>query len=118
MHDVADSARFYVDHLGFTLAVQLGDALAVLERDGLTLWVSGPSTAPAQPLPDGRVPQPGGWNRIVIEVESLVNWIDQLSTAGIHPRSAPVAGPLGVHVLVDDPSGNAIELFQSHAPTG
>ena len=85
----------------------------MLSRGDLKLWLSGPGTSAARPLADGSTPAPGGWNRLVIECDDLDAAIAALRAAGARFRSDPVAGPGGRQVLVDDPSGNPIELFES-----
>ncbi len=111
VHDVEASLPFYVDLLGFTVVEKWGPAFAILERDADTIWLSGPQTSAAQPMPDGRQPEPGGWNRIVVSFEELEPVIVQLKNAGVVFRNDPITGPGGTQVLVEDPSGNPIELF-------
>jgi catechol 2,3-dioxygenase-like lactoylglutathione lyase family enzyme len=82
------------------------------KRDDLRLWLSGPGTSAAKPLASGAQPAPGGWNRLVIEVADLDATLAALKAAGAHFRSEPIAGPGGRQVLVDDPSGNPVELFE------
>lgn len=112
VNDVDESLPFYAA-LGFAVAERWGPPFVMLRRDDLTLWLSGPGTSAARPLADGSVPVPGGWNRLVIEVEQLDTAIQALRAAGARLRSEPVAGPGGRQVLVDDPSGNPIELFEA-----
>lgn len=112
VRDVDASLPFY-EALGFTLAERWGPPFAMLERGDLTLWVSGPGTSAAKPLANGARPEPGGWNRLVIEVDDLASTMDALRAVGARFRSDPVSGPGGTQVLVDDPSGNPIELFQA-----
>ena len=114
VHDVDTALPFYAT-LGFSLAERWGPPFAIVERVGLTLWLSGPGTSAAMTLPDGRIPGPGGWNRLVIEVADLDATLVELERTGAAPRSAPVLGPGGRQVLVDDPSGNPIELFEARA---
>ena len=109
--DTDEAVAFYVDLLGFTLQARLGPAFAIVERDGLELWVSGPRTSAAQPMPDGRVPVAGGWNRLVLEVEDVGEKTARLRAAGVTFRNEPLTGPGGTQVLVEDPSGNPVELF-------
>ena len=87
--------------------------MAILERDGLTLWVAGPSASAAKPMPDGRRPEPGGWNRFVLQVEALDEVVRVMKQKGTVFRSEIIAGPGGRQVLIDDPSGNPIELFEA-----
>lgn len=112
VNNVDASLPFY-SALGFTLAERWGPPFAMLERGDLTLWVSGPGTSASKPLANGAKPEPGGWNRLVIEVEDLASTMDALHAVGARFRSDPVSGPGGTQVLVDDPSGNPIELFQA-----
>lgn len=110
--DVDEAVDFYVERLGFTLEQRLGPAFAIVTRDDLALWVSGPRTSAAQPMPDGREPEPGGWNRLVIEVDAIEDLAAKLREAGVRLRSEVLSGPGGKQVLVEDPSGNPIELFE------
>ena len=112
VHDVDTCLPFY-EALGFTLTERWGPPFAMLERDGLTLWLAGPGTSAQRPLADGRRPEPGGWNRLVIEVEDLDVMLKTLETVGARFRSAPITGPGGRQVLADDPAGNPIELFEA-----
>ena len=89
----------------------MGRAFAIVEREGLSLWLSGPQSSAAQPMPDGRVPEPGGWNRLVIEVEDVAAEFERLRSAGVLFRNDPLSGPGGTQVVLDDPSGNPVELF-------
>lgn len=113
VHDV-DAALAFYEALGFALTERWGPPFAMLARGDLSLWLSGPGTSAARPLSDGSVPQPGGWNRMVIEVADLDAALAALRRTGAHSRSEPVAGPGGRQVLVEDPSGNPIELFQAN----
>lgn len=112
VHDIDAAVGFYVDQLGFTLAQRIGPAFAIVSRGDLSLWVSGPRTSAAQPMPDGRQPEPGGWNRLVIEVEAIDDLVDELRASGLTFRNDIVTGPGGKQILVEDPSGNPVELFQ------
>jgi catechol 2,3-dioxygenase-like lactoylglutathione lyase family enzyme len=111
--DVDAAARFYVEVLGFVEVERWGPAMAVLTRDDLHLWVAGPTASAARPMPDGRQPVPGGWNRIVVEVDDLDEVVARLRAAGTGFRNEPISGPGGRQVLVEDPAGNPIELFES-----
>lgn len=111
VHDVDTCLPFY-EALGFTLSERWGPPFAMLARGDLTLWLAGPGTSAQRPLADGRQPGPGGWNRLVIEVDDLDAALRALAPTGAHCRSAPIAGPGGRQVLVDDPAGNPIELFE------
>ena len=90
----------------------MGAAFALVERDGLQLWLSGPQSSAARPMPDGRRPEPGGWNRIVLQVGDIEAKVSELKGRGIKFRNDIVTGPGGQQILCEDPSGNCIELFQ------
>lgn len=85
----------------------------MLTREDLSLWLSGPGTSASRPLSDGSVPQSGGWNRLVIEVDDLQVSMSALREMGARFRSEPVQGPGGRRVLIEDPSANPIELFEA-----
>lgn len=110
--DVEAATAFYVGLLGFTVRSRHGPAMTVVERDGLRLWLAGPGSSAARPLPDGRRPRPGGWNRLVIEVDDVDPLAQRLHAAGVTVRTGPISGPGGRQVLVEDPAGNPVELFQ------
>jgi len=112
VHDVSAAVDFYVDALGFEVKQQFGTAMAILTRGDLTLWTAGPMSSAARPMPDGRKPEPGGWNRFVIEVDDLEAKIAELRAAGTRFRNEIVVGPGGKQILCEDPSGNVIELFE------
>ena len=114
VHDVDAVLPFYAA-LGFREVDRWGPPFAILERDGLTLWLSGPGTSAQRPMPDGATPVPGGWNRLVIEVDDLDASIAKLRAAGARFRNDPIAGPGGRQVLAEDPSGNPVELFEATA---
>ena len=111
--DVDRAVEFYRDRLGFELVEQMGPAFARVRRDDLTIWLSGPASSAARPMPDGRQPVPGGWNRFVIEVEDLEARVASLAAAGVTFRNEIVVGPGGKQILVDDPDGNPVELFEA-----
>jgi catechol 2,3-dioxygenase-like lactoylglutathione lyase family enzyme len=111
--DVDRSVAFYVGQLGFTLDQQMGPAFASVSRGDLTLWLSGPASSASRPMPDGRQPVPGGWNRLVLEVDDLSAAVAPLRSAGLAFRNDVVAGPGGRQILVDDPDGNPVELFEA-----
>jgi catechol 2,3-dioxygenase-like lactoylglutathione lyase family enzyme len=109
--DVDAAVSFYVGQLGFQEKQRYGPAMAIVEHDGLELWLAGPSSSAARPMPDGRAPVPGGWNRLVIQVDDIDAVVQRLRAAGVSLRNEPISGPGGSQVLVEDPSGNPIELF-------
>jgi len=111
VNNVDDSLPFY-RALGFKLADRWGPPFAVVKGKGLTLWLSGPGTSARKKLPGGALPQPGGWNRLVILVDDIEAAVAKLQAAGARLRSRPIKGPGGKQVLVEDPSGNPIELFE------
>jgi len=110
--DVDAAVAFYTTHLGFTLISKTAPAFADVARGDLRLLLSGPSSSAGRPMPDGRRPVPGGWNRIHLIVDDLAAELDRLRAAGVHLRNDIVTGPGGSQILLDDPSGNPIELFQ------
>lgn len=110
--DVDQAIAFYTKHLGFTLDVQMGPAFAKVIRGELELWLSGSQSSAARPMPDGRNPESGGWNRFVIQVENLPVFVKKLKRAGVMFRNEIVTGPGGKQILLEDPSGNPIELFE------
>ena len=93
VQDAAAAVVFYRDRLGFEVVEQIGAVFARVARDDLTLWLAGPSTSAARPMPDGARPEPGGWNRIVIEVTDIESEVDRLTGAGISFRNAIISGP-------------------------
>ena len=112
--DVEAAVGFYSERLGFAVEAQPGPGFALLSRGALRLQLSaprGPGGA-AQPMPDGRVPEPGGWNRIQLEVEDLEAAVAELREAGASFRNDIVTGRGGKQILLDDPAGNPIELFE------
>jgi catechol 2,3-dioxygenase-like lactoylglutathione lyase family enzyme len=110
--DVDRAVTFYTTHLGFTLAERWGKAFAMVARDGVTLWLSGPESSAARPMPDGRKPAPGGWNRVVVEVRDIEARISAMRREGVAFRNEIVSGPGGKQILVEDGCGNVVELFQ------
>src|SRR2546423_6019513 len=109
--DVQAAIDFYTSHLGFTLNSSAVPAFADITRGDLRLLLSGERSSAGRPMPDGRRPAPGGWNRIQLIVEDLDAEVARLRDAGLQFRNDIVVGPGGAQILVDDPSGNAIELF-------
>jgi catechol 2,3-dioxygenase-like lactoylglutathione lyase family enzyme len=114
--DVEASVAFYTQHLGFTLLTKQAPAFADVKRGNLRLLLSGPKSSAGRPMPDGRQPAAGGWNRIHLLVNDLSAEVDRLRTAGVSFRNDIVRGPGGQQILIDDPSGNLIELFQPAQP--
>lgn len=110
--DVEAAIAFYTEHLGFGLEQQMGPAFAIVSRGDLTLWLAGPQSSAARPMPDGRRPEPGGWNRLVVEVDNLAARVDDLKQAGLSFRNEIVTGPGGKQILLEDASGNPVELFE------
>lgn len=110
--DVEAAIAFYTEHLGFTIIGKTLPAFADVKRGDLRLLLSGPMSSGGRPLPDGRRPTPGGWNRIHLIVDDLSAEIGRLRAAGVRFRSDVVTGPAGSQILLDDPSGNPVELFQ------
>jgi catechol 2,3-dioxygenase-like lactoylglutathione lyase family enzyme len=114
--DVDAAVAFYVERLGFNIEMRPGPGFAMLSRGDLRLLLNRPGAGGAgQPMPDGRTPEPGGWNRIQIEVSDLEREVEALRAAGASFRGEIVAGSGGSQILLDDPSGNPIELFQPAA---
>jgi glyoxylase I family protein len=111
--DVDAAVAFYVGKLGLALERQFGPAMAILRHDGMNLWLAGPSASASRAMPDGRVPEPGGWNRFVIEVPDLASRVAELRAAGVRFRNEMVDGPGGRQILAEDPSGNVVELFET-----
>src|SRR6202030_501523 len=112
VNDVDVALEFYVNILGFELVEKWGPPFAMVKRGDLTLWLSGPGSSASRPLADGSKPVPGGWNRLVLETENLVSLVEKLKRSGARLRSDIVSGPGGKQILVDDPSGNPVELFE------
>jgi catechol 2,3-dioxygenase-like lactoylglutathione lyase family enzyme len=110
--DVDASIDFYTRHLGFSVRTSFAPAFADVTRGSLRLLLSGPSSSAGRPMPDGRQPAPGGWNRIHLLVDDIAAEVEALRTAGLTFRNDVVTGPGGRQILLEDPSGNVIELFQ------
>jgi catechol 2,3-dioxygenase-like lactoylglutathione lyase family enzyme len=114
--DVDAAIAFYTTHFGFTLRSSAAPAFADVVRGHLRLLLSGPASSAGRPMPDGRTPAPGGWNRIHLIVDDLAAEVARLRGAGLSFRNDIVKGPGGRQILLDDPAGNPIELFQPAAP--
>jgi catechol 2,3-dioxygenase-like lactoylglutathione lyase family enzyme len=114
--DVDAAVEFYTRHFGFTLRSNAAPAFADVVRGRLRLLLSGPKSSAGRPMPDGRTPGPGGWNRIHLIVDDIAGEVERLRAAGLTFRNDVVSGPGGRQILLDDPSGNPVELFQPAAP--
>ena len=110
--DVARSVAFYTQHLGFALQHQQLPAFANVSLGGTQLLLSGPGASGSRPMPDGQTQEPGGWNRIVVEVSDLVATVAELRKAGLRFRNEMETGPGGKQIQIEDPDGNPIELFE------
>src|SRR4029079_6641673 len=110
--DVEASVEIYTKHLVFAPRMNAAPAFADVVRGRLRLLLSGPKSSAGRPMPDGRVPAPGGWNRIHLIVDDIDAQVERLRAAGLPFRNDIVTGPGGRQILFDDPSGNPIELFQ------
>ncbi len=110
--DVDAAIAFYTTHLGFSLLSRQAPAFADVTRGDLRLLLSGRSSSAGRPMPDGRQPVAGGWNRIQLLVDDIAAEVDRLRGAGVRFRNDIVRGPGGAQILIEDPSGNPIELFQ------
>ena len=115
VYAVAISVAFYTQHLGFTIEQDARPAFASVTRGPLRLLLSGAASSGARPMPDGRRPVPGGWNRILLLVEDLKGEVERLKGAGLPFRNEIISGVGGSQILLEDPSGNVIELFQPAA---
>ncbi len=110
--DVEAAIDFYTTHFAFELRTSAAPAFADVTRGNLRLLLSGPKSSAGRPMPDGRVPEPGGWNRIHFIVDDLATEVERLRGAGVTFRNEVISGPGGQQVLLEDPAGNPIELFQ------
>ena len=110
--DVPAAIAFYTEHLGFTLEVDNSPAFAAVARGPLRLLLSGPGSSGALPMRDGSKPVPGGWTRIQVFVDDIEREVARLREAGLTFRNDIVRGFGGAQALLDDPSGNPVELFQ------
>jgi catechol 2,3-dioxygenase-like lactoylglutathione lyase family enzyme len=110
--DVEDAVAFYTAQFGFTVRSSAAPAFADVVRGNLRLLLSSPASSAGRPMPDGRTPGPGGWNRIHFIVQDIAVEVERLRSAGVTFRNEIVSGPGGQQILLEDPSGNPIELFQ------
>jgi catechol 2,3-dioxygenase-like lactoylglutathione lyase family enzyme len=111
--DVEDAVAFYTTHFGFEVRSNYAPAFADVVRGNLRLLLSGPESSAGRPMPDGRTPEPGGWNRIHLIVDDIAAEVERLRAAGgLTFRNDIVSGPGGQQILLEDPAGNPIELFQ------
>ena len=110
--DVEAAVDFYTRHFDFTVRSSAAPAFADVVRGRLRLLLSGPASSAGRPMPDGRTPEPGGWNRIHLEVADIAIEVERLRAAGLTFRNDIVTGPGGRQILLEDPAGNPIELFQ------
>ena len=110
--DVARSVVFYTQHLGFKLEHQQLPAFASISLGDAQILLSGPGASGSRPMPDGRRQEPGGWNRVVLKIADLPRFIDELKNAGLRFRNEMESGPGGRQIQIEDPDGNAIELFE------
>jgi catechol 2,3-dioxygenase-like lactoylglutathione lyase family enzyme len=118
VNDVHAALDFYTRHLGFTELTNAAPAFADVVRGNLRLLLSGPASSGARTLPDGRQPVSGGWNRIHLVVADIRTEFERLTAAGVEFRSDIISGPGGQQVVLDDPSGNPVELFQPASRPG
>ena len=112
VHDVDTAIEFYTKHLGFEVRMSAAPAFADVIRGNLRLLLSGPASSAGRPMPDGTKPGPGGWNRIHLIVADITTEVDRLRAAGVSFRNDIVTGPGGSQILLEDPAGNFVELFQ------
>jgi catechol 2,3-dioxygenase-like lactoylglutathione lyase family enzyme len=110
--DVDAALAFYTKHFGFEVRTNFAPAFADVVRGNLRLLLSGPASSAARPMPDGSTPGPGGWNRIHLIVTDIDAEVARLRDAGVEFRSDVVKGPGGQQIVLDDPAGNPVELFQ------
>ena len=112
VNDVQAAIDFYTTHLGFTTNTSFPPAFADVRRGNLRLLLSGPTSSAGRSMPDGRTPHPGGWNRIHLLVDDIDAEVALLRDKGVVFRSDVVSGPGGRQIVLDDPAGNPVELFQ------
>ncbi len=112
VNDVQEPIDFYTQHFGFQLRSSAALAFADVVRGRLRLLLAGPKSSAGRPMPDGRRPPPGGWNRIHFVVQDINDEVARLREAGVQFRNEIVTGVGGQQILIEDPSGNPIELFE------
>lgn len=113
VHDVDAAVDFYTKHFGFAVGTRAAPAFADVFLGHLRLLISGPTSSGARPMPDGKKPEPGGWNRIEFVVDDIEAEVERLRAEGVDSfRNDIVNGPGGKQILLDDPSGNPLEIFQ------
>jgi glyoxylase I family protein len=110
--DVARAVAFYTQRLDFKVDQQQGPAFARVTKGNLILWLSGPGSSGSRPMPDGRKQEPGGWNRIALEVDDLPSHVATMKKAGLRFRNEIETGPGGKQIQLEDPDGNPVELFE------
>jgi catechol 2,3-dioxygenase-like lactoylglutathione lyase family enzyme len=113
--DVQTAVDFYTSHLGFSLRSSAAPAFADVTRGNLRLLLAGPESSAGRPMPDGRRPEPGGWNRIHLIVPDIAAAVARLRADGVSFRNEIVTGPGGKQILIEDPAGNVVELFEPAA---
>ncbi len=109
--DAAAAAAFYTEHFGFEIELQV-PAICIVTRGDTTLLLSGPKSSARRPMPDGREPVPGGWNRLLIDVDDLDAEVARIAGAGVQFRNEIISGPGGRQIVAEDLDGNPIELFE------
>ncbi len=109
--DVEEAIAFYTKQLAFSLEQNFGP-FAIVSKEDLRVWLSDPRTSAARPMPDGRIPEPGGWNRLVVQVDDLASLVETLKAEGTIFRNEIISGVGGLQILAEDPAGNPIELQQ------
>ena len=110
--DVQAAVDFYTSHLGFTVRTNFAPAFADVTSGNLRLLLAGPASSAGRPMPDGRKPGPGGWNRIHLIVPDIASEVARLRGEGVSFRNEIITGPGGKQILIEDPAGNVVELFE------